>query len=408
MPQSDGKNTLKRFEFEFKGKSYKFNLNPEEYTQDEPVRTVVTQTLGGAFVDDFGAGLVSIYMKGSTGMKNGFEKFVELRDFIRNYTKTGTAGQEVKDELKFHNYTDEESWIVHPDPTGFRVFRSKSNPLLFMYELRLTALRNAKDPAPEMITKTEVKTTDSPEEGVQEQVGDALGSKSTTNKDVANKAKETKSSGNSGDGVVQKVNGTVKKAKTVVSDALGDFVNGLQVLSNGQAQVQPQAQTQQNFRAFAVQAPELTSLSPYVSSLALDYYQKFQEGTADTANITIPSDSLVYKMIYDVPSLLLPKRITDTMRMVILETYAIYKAYEEDRGAFTTRISKDDMTRLKDNIRWLTSKLEDTDDEVIYDIIDGLRDIEVAIGQYRNTNSLFLKDVSSSINDYNGGGNDGL
>jgi len=407
MPQSDGKNTLKRFEFEFKGKSYKFNLNPEEYTQDEPVRTVVTQTLGGAFIDDFGAGLVSIYMKGSTGMKNGFEKFVELRDFMRTYAKTGTAGQEVKDELKFHNYTDEESWIVHPDPTGFRVFRSKSNPLLFMYELRLTALRNAKDPAPEMITKTEVKTTDSPEEGTQEQVGDALGSKSTTNKDVANKAKETKESG-SKEGVVQKINGKVKDAKTVVSDALGDFVNGLQVLSNGQAQVQQPAQPQNNFRAFAIQAPELTELNPYVSSLALDYYQQFQEGTADTANIDIPKDSLVYKMIYDAPTLLLPKRVTDTMRMVILETYAIYKAYEENRSAFSTRISKDDMTRLKDNIRWLTNKLEETDNEIVYDIIDGLREIEVAIGQYRNTNSLFLKDVSSSIKEYNGGDTDGL
>jgi len=148
MPQSDGVNKLKRMEFEFKGKAYKFNLNPEEYTQEEPQRSTVTQTKGGAWIDDFGSGLFVIFIKGSTGMTNGFTKFKELRQTIRDYKNNITPGARVVDELVFHNYTDEESWIVHVDPSGFKLFRSKSNPLMFMYEIRLVCMRNANEPAP--------------------------------------------------------------------------------------------------------------------------------------------------------------------------------------------------------------------------------------------------------------------
>jgi len=147
MPQSDGKNVLKRMEFEFQGKSYKFNINPEEYSQDEPIRSTITQTKAGAWVDDFGAGLVNIFMKGTTGFANGYEKLKELRGLLRTYNDSKVPGKPVVDELIFHNYTDEESWIVHPDPTGFKLFRSKSNPLLYMYEIRLVCLRNAAEPA---------------------------------------------------------------------------------------------------------------------------------------------------------------------------------------------------------------------------------------------------------------------
>ena len=164
MAQSDGKNTLKRMEFEFQGNSYKFNLNPEEYTQDEPIRSTVTQTKAGAWVDDFGAGLINIFMKGTTGFANGYEKFKELRTLLRTYNESKTPGKPVEDELIFHNYTDEESWVVHPDPSGLKLFRSKSNPLLYMYELRLVCLRSASDPVTD---ETEL-------EGVGNPLGPAL------------------------------------------------------------------------------------------------------------------------------------------------------------------------------------------------------------------------------------------
>ena len=146
MPQSNGKHTLKRIEFEFDGKSYDFTLNPEEYSQSEPNKATVTQTMGGAFVDQFGAGLVEITLKGTTGFKNGtndpsngFEKFKELRDLIRESYKN----TDVSNEMKFYNYTDEEYWYVFVE--RFSLLRSRSRTLLFQYDIKLTATRKLSD-----------------------------------------------------------------------------------------------------------------------------------------------------------------------------------------------------------------------------------------------------------------------
>ena len=61
--------TLKRMEFEFKGQSYRFVLNPETYEQSEPGKVTITQTKGGAFVEAFGAGIIEITISGTTGFK---------------------------------------------------------------------------------------------------------------------------------------------------------------------------------------------------------------------------------------------------------------------------------------------------------------------------------------------------
>lgn len=153
MPQSNGKNLLKRFEFEFKGNSYCFILNPEEYQQTEISRSTITQTMGGGWIDAFGAGLMEITLKGSTGFKNtsgnpsdGFERFKQLRDLIRSVYSNVKMGEEVKDLMKFYNYTDNEYWEVYP--SRFQLMRSKSKPLLYMYDIQLTALRQLSDAKP--------------------------------------------------------------------------------------------------------------------------------------------------------------------------------------------------------------------------------------------------------------------
>lgn len=170
MPQNDGRNKLKRMAFEFRGNTYTFKLNPEEYTQEEPQRSVVTQTKGGAWIDDFGSGLTTIFMRGSTGFKNGFENFKELRDTLREYKDNIVPGSEVVDELTFHNFTDEESFIVHVDPSGFKLFRSKSNPLMYMYEVRLICLRPYGTPAPKARTKGEVSSGSSSNKSTDEAI----------------------------------------------------------------------------------------------------------------------------------------------------------------------------------------------------------------------------------------------
>lgn len=152
--QQDGVNSLKRIEFEFQKKTYRFALNPEQLTQEEPNRMSVVQTKGGAWVDDFGGGLNTIVLKGTTGFKNtsgvgtdGFEKFKELRDLIRTYYFKQEPGTEVKEEneLKFYNHTDGEAWIVVPKV--FSLMRSVSRPLLYLYDIQLVAIRPANLPS---------------------------------------------------------------------------------------------------------------------------------------------------------------------------------------------------------------------------------------------------------------------
>lgn len=205
MPQSDGVHKLKRIEFEFNGQSYKFALNPEEYTQSEPHRVTVTPTKGGAWADDFGLGIPTIQFKGTTGFRSseqraylnnatvtnnnqqrwlenilkdpnsseaakieardkleasltGFIKFKELRDLIRQYGQT-PSGQKVtaQMELIFHNYTDEEHWVV--TPKTFDLFRSTSRPLLYQYNVQLICLRRADVPNPTGFDEDNLKSS---------------------------------------------------------------------------------------------------------------------------------------------------------------------------------------------------------------------------------------------------------
>jgi hypothetical protein len=152
--QNDGANKIKRVEFEALGRVYKFILNPEQYNQVEPARVAITQTKGGAWVDDFGAGLPTIEIKGTTGFKNstgssssGFTKFKELRDLVRDYYGKIPPGTVITPdkEMVFHNHTDGESWIVVPKV--FSLMRSVSRTLLYLYEIQLICLRPANAPS---------------------------------------------------------------------------------------------------------------------------------------------------------------------------------------------------------------------------------------------------------------------
>jgi hypothetical protein len=148
MFQSDGKTILKRMEFVYNGKSYKFILNPEEYHQSEPNRANVTQTKAGAWIDEFGAGVPMITFKGTTGFKNGtkdpksgFNKFKELRNlmrFIYNRVAPGTVVSSSQ-EVKFYNYTDGEYWIV--TPVTFDLLRSVARPTMYAYNVSLICQR---------------------------------------------------------------------------------------------------------------------------------------------------------------------------------------------------------------------------------------------------------------------------
>lgn len=136
---------------------YFFNINPDEYRKSEPNLVEVTQTIGGAFVDDFGVGIPTITMRGHTGwhssldpsdrtVRDGVSFYLKLLELFRKTTGDGLrkkfedARIDREDtELWFINPQDEEGWVVVPE--AFDTTRNKTRPLLYQYDIRLKCLR---------------------------------------------------------------------------------------------------------------------------------------------------------------------------------------------------------------------------------------------------------------------------
>jgi len=147
--------------------------------------------------------------------------------------------------------------------------------------------------------------------------------------------------------------------------------------------------------------PELV---PQVSNLTLDQHRKFLSGQGETTSKPLSTESFLYKVIYTIPPTLLKKKETDTIKMVLLETYSIYKAYTNNQESFSNRISQEDVRRLIRNIRWVASRLEEYREPVLYDIIAGFRELDLLMNQFRNSSSLFSTDVSSDLKQFNEAG----
>lgn len=368
MPQSDGKNVLKRMEFEFDGKSYKFNLNPEEYTQDEPSRSTVTQTKGGAWIDDFGGGLVQIFMKGTTGMKNGFEKFKELRQLIRDYYKEITPGQKVKKELIFHNFTDEESWVVHPDPSGIKLFRSKTNPLLYMYELRLICLRPAQlpeftaepeifDPLDETFFSSLVEKYDNQRQKELPPIENAIGVINTENPNYISR----------------------------LTSGLKSFIADLSILANGAVLVEnlPLAESEVD------PTPE-----HYVSTIAKETFAQLKSSN-QTINQKIPADSVLGMFLaLRESNILVPKPLETMFKTILLEATALYKHLVDPDLELSRNISEREMDRIIENIEWVAQQLMETRG-VPTELIEKLRELQLALSHLRSDNQIFNRNVKT-------------
>ncbi len=127
---------------------YNFLVNPETVNYDFPSRTTVIQTLGGAVIDTFGAGIPTITLTGTTGWNrrdiqtDGFSAFRALYEFYRFY----------QNELinPVNNNSKEQVYCVFDDgPSGldFEVHlqdlkfpRTKQRPLLFPFTLTMKVL----------------------------------------------------------------------------------------------------------------------------------------------------------------------------------------------------------------------------------------------------------------------------
>jgi hypothetical protein len=121
-------------------------INPEELGMDEPAKVTATQTLGGAYITDFGQGLPTVTLSGTTGYRkrvntegaetDGFEEFVNFR---KNVYRRFITDPEPDSTLSWYNWEDDEYYDIQP--TNFRLSRSKNQPLLYRYELKFTCIK---------------------------------------------------------------------------------------------------------------------------------------------------------------------------------------------------------------------------------------------------------------------------
>jgi len=137
------------FEIRDKGKTvytHTMLLNPGDMSMDETPRNAVIQTLGGAYVTDFGQGIPSVTMSGITGyharqnavgvQADGYTEWKAFRDKLYRYYVTSKSTQI---ELYWFNWEDGEYYKVIPQP--LRLTRSKTEPLLYRYEFRFVCIQ---------------------------------------------------------------------------------------------------------------------------------------------------------------------------------------------------------------------------------------------------------------------------
>lgn len=132
------------------------SVRPESLSRQDPSRLSVQQTLGGAWVDSFGASLASITISGNTGWRrnsgtaqsnngqDGEGRFFKLRDTVftqwhERRARAIQAGQD-PDQIKlfFADSLDKISAVVAPQ--SFVLQRSRSRPLLMQYQISMVVL----------------------------------------------------------------------------------------------------------------------------------------------------------------------------------------------------------------------------------------------------------------------------
>ena len=138
-------------------------IRPEELTRTDPSRLSAVNALDGAWVDSFGRGLSTLTITGNTGWRNkngrgdGTAQFTTLRDdFILAWhdlremkAKAGVNPDEVR--LIFIDSIN-GNYVADVVPTSFSLRRSRSQPLLLMYNIALTVINDkAENPYPELM-----------------------------------------------------------------------------------------------------------------------------------------------------------------------------------------------------------------------------------------------------------------
>ena len=128
-------------------REFLFPLNPEDLTVELPARQQVYQTLGGAFVEHWGAALPTVVLRGHTGWRagrggqDGFQAFVALRDLYQAYLDQQAQQPPERVQLYLALTLPQGFGFFAVAPAALRVQRSARQPLLYRYELQAVVLR---------------------------------------------------------------------------------------------------------------------------------------------------------------------------------------------------------------------------------------------------------------------------
>jgi hypothetical protein len=163
MPISDGNTTLRKVAFQIGDKFFRFAINPENYTDDRPHRTTAIKTKSRIVIEDFQSDIPTITISGTTGFNptgqnkdRGINKIKEMKRFIEEYAKMGGNGNTTSEDFYFHNFTNDESFVVHLSSEGVKYVQSVESPLTYRYEIKFVVLRKASEPADEDIVNPEI------------------------------------------------------------------------------------------------------------------------------------------------------------------------------------------------------------------------------------------------------------
>ncbi len=126
---------------------------PEDMSYTYPTRATAINTLGGAYVDDFGSAIAEINIRGNTGYKMGGSTggitsgdllMVSLRNMlVQNYhyqrLMYAKAGQD-PDIIQLMLVDTLNLTMFKVYPRQFQLQRSKQSPLLYRFNLQLWGL----------------------------------------------------------------------------------------------------------------------------------------------------------------------------------------------------------------------------------------------------------------------------
>ena len=151
IPQKSRPIGLTLFDGAFIRWAHIFFLRPEEIVYTHPSRGTTVQTLGGAWVDSWGEGLIEVQLNGHTGWRGSFNipgelQLYNIREMVfRQYHRLRRQfAQSNRDpnliELILADTLNAYAATVYP--VSFQLRRHKTRPLLYQYQIRLVVLRN--------------------------------------------------------------------------------------------------------------------------------------------------------------------------------------------------------------------------------------------------------------------------